>query len=80
MQVSATPIIAQISGQAIVGAVDSAINAGFSDDPTAVLPNGGGFTYHIALDQPENIVNENGAGTGRPASLSCRGGFCDHQI
>jgi len=68
MQVSVTPIIAQISGQAIVGAVDSAINAGFSDNPTALLPNGGGFTFHIALDQPEANITGDRAGVGRPAN------------
>jgi hypothetical protein len=52
MQVSVTPIIAQISGQAIVGAIDSAIDAGFSDNPQALAPNGGGFSFQIALDQP----------------------------
>ena len=40
MQISVTPVVAHISGQAIVGAVDSAINAGFNDNPTALLPNG----------------------------------------
>ncbi len=52
MQVSATPIIAQISGQAISGAIDSAIDAGFSSNPPLVTPNGGGFTVQIPLDQP----------------------------
>jgi len=52
LQDSATPIIAQISGQAISSAIDSAIAAGFSDNPPAVTPNGGGFTMQIPLDQP----------------------------
>jgi hypothetical protein len=52
MQDSTTPIIAQISGQAISSAIDSAISAGFSDNPPAVTPNGGGFTVQIPLDQP----------------------------
>lgn len=52
IQVSATPIIAQISGQAISGAIDSAIDAGFSSNPPPVTPNGGGFTVQIPLDQP----------------------------
>ncbi|MGH6670947.1 MAG: S8 family serine peptidase [Xanthobacteraceae bacterium] len=56
LQVSATPIIAQISGQAISGAIDSAIDAGFSDNPPAVTPNGGGFTVNIPLDQPPSEV------------------------
>jgi len=52
LQDSATPIIAQISGQAISSAIDSAIAAGFSDNPPAVTPNGGGFSVQIPLDQP----------------------------
>ena len=52
LQDSATPIIAQISGQAISSAIDSAINAGFSDNPPPVTPNGGGFSVQVPLDQP----------------------------
>jgi hypothetical protein len=73
MQVSATPIIAQISGQALVGAIDSAIDAGFSGNPQTVTPNGGGFTFHIALDQPAantggSVGNRGGAGIGSLAN------------
>jgi len=52
MQTSLTPMIAQISGQAIVAAIDSAIDAGFSGNPQGLTPNGGGFTFHIPLGQP----------------------------
>ncbi len=52
IQLSTTPVIAQISGQAISSAIDSAINAGFSDNPPPVTPNGGGFSVEIPLDQP----------------------------
>jgi Bacterial Ig-like domain (group 3)/IPT/TIG domain len=52
MQVSVTPMIAQISGQAIVGAIDYAIDAGFSENPQALTPNGAGFTFQTALGQP----------------------------
>ena len=52
MQASVTPIVAQLSGQTMVGAIDSAIDAGFSDNPSPVTPNGGGFTVQIPLDQP----------------------------
>jgi Subtilase family/Bacterial Ig-like domain (group 3)/Autotransporter beta-domain/IPT/TIG domain len=74
MQISVTPIVAQISGQAIVGAVDSAIDAGFNDDPTSLLPNGGGFTFHIALDQPEANISGTRAGAGHPANARGDGG------
>jgi Subtilase family/Bacterial Ig-like domain (group 3)/Autotransporter beta-domain/IPT/TIG domain len=52
MQVSVTPMIAQLSGQAIVGAIDAAIDAGFSDNPQALTPNGAGFNFQTALGQP----------------------------
>jgi hypothetical protein len=52
MQVSVTPMIAQISGQAIVGAIDAAIDAGFSDNLQALTPNGAGFNFQTALGQP----------------------------
>ena len=52
MQVSVTPMIAQISGQAIVGAIDHAIDAGFSENPQALTPNGAGFSFQIGLGQP----------------------------
>jgi subtilisin family serine protease len=52
LQVSVTPMIAQISGQAIVGAIDSAIDAGFNGNPQALTPNGSGFTFQIPLGEP----------------------------
>src|SRR5262249_54948375 len=52
MQVSVTPMIAQISGQAIVGAIDYAIDAGFSENPQALTPNGAGFRFQTGLGQP----------------------------
>jgi hypothetical protein len=51
LQASVTPMIAQITGQAIVGAIESAIDAGFSDNPQSLTPNGGGFTYSVPLGQ-----------------------------
>jgi hypothetical protein len=52
LQVSVTPMIAQISGQAIVGAIDYAIDAGFSENPQALTPNGAGFSFQTGLGQP----------------------------
>jgi len=52
MQVSVTPMIAQISGQAIVGAIDHAIDAGFSENPQVLTPNGAGFSFQTGLGQP----------------------------
>ena len=51
MQVSVTPMIAQISGQAIVGAIDGAIDTGFNGSPQVLVPNGGGFTFQIPLGE-----------------------------
>ena len=45
-------MIAQISGQAIVGAIDHAIDAGFSESPQALTPNGAGFSFQTGLRQP----------------------------
>lgn len=50
LQVSTTPMIAQISGQAISGAVNEAIGAGFSGNPAPFMPNGSGFTAYFDLD------------------------------
>ena len=73
MQVSTTPIIAQISGQAIAGAIEGAITTGFSENPPEVTPNGTGFTVQIPLGQPTaagigvgGIGNGVGAGAGAP--------------
>jgi hypothetical protein len=50
MQTAVTPVVAQISGQAITGAIDNAMDGGFSDSPPAVTPNGGGFTFNFGAE------------------------------
>jgi hypothetical protein len=52
MQVSATPIIAQGWAQAVTGAMDDAVNAGFGGNPQALTPAGTGFTYYFTDDPP----------------------------
>ena len=47
MQVMVTPMVANVSGQAITGAIDSAISVGFGGTPPALTPNGSGFTYYF---------------------------------
>jgi hypothetical protein len=47
MQISTTPMIAQVSGQAITGAADAAVAAGFGGNPQMMSPNGSGFTYYF---------------------------------
>ncbi len=61
LQLAATPVIAQLSGQAIVGAIDRAIDAGFTDNPPDITPNGGGFTVQIPLGQPAAATSGGGA-------------------
>ncbi|HZE14492.1 MAG TPA: Ig-like domain-containing protein, partial [Mycobacterium sp.] len=56
LQVSATPIIAQLWGQAVVGAVEGAIGAGFNDNPQPLTPNGTGFTVQIPLGPPTTPI------------------------
>jgi hypothetical protein len=80
LQVSAMPVIAQISGQAIVGAIDGAVGAGFNDHPQALTPNGGGFTFQIPLGEPPappiagNGTGGGGAGPGSHTIISSRHG------
>jgi hypothetical protein len=50
LQTVVTPMIAQISGQAISGAIDNAIGVGFGGDPQAFASNGSGFTYYFEAD------------------------------
>ena len=50
MQILGTQQSAQLSGQNIAGAVDNAINDGFSGNVRAVVPNGSGFTFNFAAD------------------------------
>ena len=52
MQTFVMPVAAQISGQATIGAIENAIDAGFSDNPQAVTPNGSGFTFQIGAGEP----------------------------
>ena len=49
-QVSVMPIAANISGQAITGAVGDAIGVGFGGSPASLALNGGGFTYYFGAD------------------------------
>ncbi|QPF85206.1 Ig-like domain repeat protein [Bradyrhizobium genosp. L] len=50
MQVLAAPVVAQNSGQAISGAVDSAISEAFSDGGSFAQPNASGIRFNFAAD------------------------------
>jgi hypothetical protein len=52
LQISATPEIANIWGQAVTGAMDAAVSAGFGGNPQALSPAGTGFTYYFNDDAP----------------------------
>jgi hypothetical protein len=45
MQLAVMPVVTNLSGQAISGAIDNAISAGFGGGCQWLTPNGGGFTY-----------------------------------
>ncbi len=49
MQLATMPIVTNLSGQAISGAIDNAIGSGFSDCQL-LMPNGSGFTYCFGGD------------------------------
>jgi hypothetical protein len=57
MQVLAAPVAAQVSGQAISGAVDSAITEGFSDGGAFVTPGATGVRFNFAADPDGAPVN-----------------------
>jgi len=52
LQISATPIIAQGWAQAVTGAMDDAVSAGFGGNPGSLTPAGTGFTYYFNDDPP----------------------------
>lgn len=55
LQVIATKVVAQNSGAAITGAIDTAISEGFSDGGNLVTPSGGGIRFNFSADpdQPQ---------------------------
>ena len=62
LQVLVTPMVAQTSGQAISGAVDSAISEGFGGGGGLITPSGSGVRFNFAADAEETSP---GAGTVR---------------
>lgn len=64
MQTLAAPMVAQVSGQAISGVVDSAIGEGFSDGGPLVTPNGSGVRFNFAADSGAAATDEAPRGTG----------------
>ncbi|MDR3468888.1 MAG: IPT/TIG domain-containing protein [Xanthobacteraceae bacterium] len=60
MQLTVMPIVSNLSGQAISGAIDSAIGVGLGGDPQLLTPNGGGFTYYFDGTTQPQASNESG--------------------
>ena len=75
MQLAVTPLVAQISGQAIAGAIDHAIENGFSDNQQALLCNINGIIFNCGDElngQPAAAASDGAkdfvAAPDRPAS------------
>jgi hypothetical protein len=56
LQISATPIIANLWGQAVTGAMDDAVGVGFGGSPASLSPAGTGFTYYFNDDPPQRAT------------------------
>ncbi|WP_159450493.1 Ig-like domain repeat protein [Bradyrhizobium mercantei] len=63
MQVLAAPVAAQNSGQAISGAVNSAISEAFSDGGSFAQPNASGIRFNFAADPEAAPEQPTGTGT-----------------
>jgi hypothetical protein len=57
LQVLVTPTVAQVSGQAISGAVDSAIGEAFNGGGAFISPSGSGVRINFAADPEEQPAN-----------------------
>jgi uncharacterized repeat protein (TIGR01451 family) len=53
LQVAVTQVVAQNSGQAISGAIDTAIADGFSDGGSLVAPSGTGLRFNFSADDSD---------------------------
>jgi hypothetical protein len=57
LQVLVTPTVAQVSGQAISGAVDSAIGEAFNGGGAFISPSAGGVRFNFAADPEAQSAN-----------------------
>jgi hypothetical protein len=57
MQVLVTPVVGQMSGQAVSGAVDSAIGEAFSDNGPLVMPSGSGVRFNFSGDPDPQLAD-----------------------
>jgi hypothetical protein len=73
LQLEATKLIAQNSGQAISGAIDDAIAEGFSNNSTFLLPGQTGFRFNFAADPVD--PDEQSGSSGRDANQGAANAF-----
>src|SRR5262249_31975084 len=62
MQLAVMPVVTNLSGQAISGAIDNAISAGFGGGCQSLMPNGRAFPYCCGGDAPAQstlTINKN---------------------
>jgi hypothetical protein len=58
LQVLVTPMLAQVSGQAISNAVDGAISEGFSEGGAFIAPSGSGVRFNFAADPDARATDD----------------------
>lgn len=75
MQFAVMPVVTNLSGQAISGAIDNAISAGFGGGCQLISPNGAGFTYCFDGDTPAQS-----SPTTRESSLTLDGQRLEHDF
>jgi outer membrane autotransporter protein len=56
MQIAATQVVAQNSGQAIAGAIDDAIEEGFNGAGALMTPSGSGVRFNFAADPDQSAA------------------------
>jgi hypothetical protein len=69
MQIAATRLVAQASGQAISGAADSAIAEGFSEGGGVITPTANGVRFNFAADPDTRTARPANAGSPIDAAL-----------
>jgi hypothetical protein len=76
LQVNTTKIVAQSSGQAISGAIDTAISEGFSDGGQYITPGSGGFRVNFAAtpeDDDDKPKSDRQSGSTSSSAYSANG-------
>ncbi len=74
LQATVTPMAAQVWGQAIVGAMESAISEGFSGGGMLVSPHGNGMRFNFSADSADPFSSGNGSFDTNARGLAGPGG------